>query len=155
MTDLSAKSERKAERDDQNDPILRMLGVGKHLWADEPGDKFIERLRSEDLAPPPRSTTSPAFSPESSPDTVWRRIQGHQGEKFFTARRLPFTYEVEGSGIWFFRNGRRVNRKLSRSQVDKAIARCPLNSTTEIKDLMDYPYLFGLLMDVRIRRHAW
>jgi hypothetical protein len=155
MSHVSAKSARKAERDDQNDPILRMLGVGKHLWADEPGDKFIERLRSEDLAPPPRSTNSPAVSPEGLPETVWRRIEGHQGEKFFTARQLPFTYEVEGPGIWFFRNGRRVNRKLSRGQVEKAIARCPLNSTTEIKDLMDFAYLFALLMDSRIRGQAW
>jgi hypothetical protein len=46
---------------------------------------------------------------------------------------------------------RRPNRKLTRGQVDEAISRCPLQSTTEIKDLMDYPYLFALLMDSRIR----
>jgi hypothetical protein len=154
MSDVSVKRTTKAAQDDQDDPILRMLGVGKHLWEDEPGDKFIERLRSEDL-PPVRSTGHQNSLPESSTEAVWRRIEGHHGEEFKTATGLPFTYELEGSGIWFFRNGRRINRKLSRSQVDKAVARCPLKSTTEIKDLMDYPYLFALLMDPRIRRQAW
>ena len=92
---------------------------------------------------------------ENAPEAVWHRIKAHQGEEFRTATRLPFTYEVEGTGIWFFRNGRRIERKLSRAQVEKAIARCPLNSTTEIKDLMDYAYLFGLLTDARIRADAW
>jgi hypothetical protein len=62
---------------------------------------------------------------------------------------------VEGAGIWFFRDGRRINRKLTRTQVEAAIARCPLTSTTEIKDLMDYIYLFALLTDARIRGEAW
>lgn len=68
---------------------------------------------------------------------------------------LPLTYEVEGNGIWFFRDGRRINRKLTRTQIEVAISRCPLRTTTEIKDLIDYPYLFALLRDARIRGEAW
>lgn len=136
------------------DPVLLMLGVGKQLWESEPGDKFIERLRSEDLAPPPPGAAQGALA-ENAPESVWRRIENHQGEEFKTARQFLFTYEVEGSGIWFFRDGRRINRKLTRGQVEKAIARCPLTSTTEIRDLMDYPYLYGLLIDPRIRGQAW
>ena len=30
-----------------NDSVLAMLGVGKQLWDSEPGDSFVERLRSE------------------------------------------------------------------------------------------------------------
>jgi len=86
---------------------------------------------------------------------VWRRIESHQREEFHTSRGLPFTFDVAGAGIWFFREGRRINRKLTRTQVDVAVSRCPLASTTEIKDLMDYAYLFALLMDPRIRSGAW
>jgi len=136
-----------------DDPVLSMLGVGKHLWKHEAGDRFVERLRSEDLPAPPSERGSSAA--ENTSDAVWQRIESHQGEQFKTATRLPFTYSVEGNGIWFFREGQRINRKLSRAQVNKAIARCPLTSTTEIKDLMDYAYLFALLMDARIRREAW
>lgn len=135
------------------DPVLLMVGVGKQLWESESGDKFIERLRSEELAPPPNHPQG--LAAEAAPESVWRRIESHQGENFKTATKLPFTYSVEGAGIWFFRNGRRINRKLTRRQVEKAIARCPLASTTEIQDLMDYAYLYALLMDARIRGQAW
>jgi hypothetical protein len=154
MTKANIKSEMKHQRHETSDPVLLMLGVGKQLWKHEPGDSFIERLRSEDLPPSPVAGRLDV-PVENAPESVWRRIESHQGEGFQTARRLPFTYAVEGAGIWFFRDGRRINRKLTRTQVDKAIARCPLTSTTEIKDLMDYPYLFALLMDARIRREAW
>ncbi len=49
MTKLESKSEPKQ----QHDPVLLMVGVGKQLWEREAGDRFIERLRSEDLPPLP------------------------------------------------------------------------------------------------------
>jgi hypothetical protein len=149
--DREVDGEQNSETDD---PVLLMLGVGKHLWEQESGDSFIERLRSED---PPVSPAirQPASPKENLPETVWLRIEKHAGEQFRTVTGLPFTFEVEGNGIWFFRDGRRVNRKLTRTQVEVAISRCPLKSTTEIKDLIDYPYLFAVLMDRRIRGQAW
>ena len=136
------------------DPVLLMLGVGRRLWEQESGDKFVERLRSEDALASPCSAQSGAPR-ENLPAKVWLRIQKHQGDRFHTATGLPFTCEVEGNGIWFFRNEKRVERKLTRAQLNVAISRCPLRSTTEIKDLMDYPYLFAILMDPRIRGQAW
>lgn len=137
-----------------DDPILMMLGVGCWLWEGEPGDRFVERLRSEDPPDPPAATPS-AGSAGSLKDEIWRRIGELQGEEFLTARGLPFTYEVEGAGLWFFRDGRRINRKLTRKQLDAAVSRCPLSSTTEIKDLIDYAYVYGVLTDPRIKREAW
>ncbi|MGA9565152.1 MAG: hypothetical protein WBS19_06490 [Candidatus Korobacteraceae bacterium] len=154
MPSVDSKKETKSQRLETDDPVLLMLGVGKQLWERESGDKFIERLRAEDL-PHAAFEAHPQAPAENAPEAVWHRIKTHQGEEFRTATRLPFTYEVEGAGIWFFRDGRRIERKLSRVQVDKGIARCPLTSTTEIKDLMDYAYLFGLLTDARIRGDAW
>jgi hypothetical protein len=136
-----------------NDAVLAMLGVGRHLWESEPGDSFVERLRSEDLPVPPPQHHS--HSSENLSEEVWRRIAGHQGEQFQTVSGLAFTFQLEGPGIWFFRDGKRVNRKLTRRQFEVALSRCPLTRTTEIKDLMDYPYVFALLMDSRIRGQAW
>jgi hypothetical protein len=150
---------REASRDEsvvKEDPVLAMLGVGSQLWASESGDSFVERLRSENMPmPTPPFTQAPHRPPSNLPDLVWRRVFEHQGETFKTARRLPFTYEVEGTGIWFYRDGKRINRKLTRTQFDVALSRCPLTSTTEIKDLMDYAYLFALLKDGRIRGQEW
>jgi hypothetical protein len=136
------------------DPVLAMLGVGMQLWESEPGDNFVDRLRSEDLPVPPLAQRSSNLA-ENLPEAVWRRVATHQGEQFQTVRGLSFTFEIEGSGIWFFRDGKRVNRKLTRNQFEVALSRCPLKSTTQIKDLMDYPYVFAVLMDGRIREQAW
>jgi hypothetical protein len=154
MTKLKAASAAKRQGQETSDPVLSMLGVGKQLWKREPGDRFINRLRSEELPPSPFEG-HPDAPAENALESVWQRIKSHQGEEFRTVERLPFTYQVEGTGIWFFRDGRRIERKLTRTQVDKAIGRCPLTRTTEIKDLMDYSYLFALLMDARIRGEAW
>jgi hypothetical protein len=130
-----------------------MLGVGKPLWSRESGDSFVDLLRSED-APPPVERRLEANA-QNSAEFVWQRIKDHQQEEFKTATGKPLTYVVEGDGVWFFRDGRRINRKLTRKQVEVAISRCPVTRTTEIKDLMDYPYLFALLTDPRIRGEAW
>jgi len=137
-----------------NDPVLAMLGVGRQLWELEPGDNFVERLRSEALPVPPAMHYSPDPAGNLA-EKVWRRIVKHQGELFQTVRGLPFTFEVEGAGIWFFRDGKRVNRKLTRTQFEVALSRCPLSRTTEISDLMDYPYVFAVLTDRRIRGQEW
>ncbi len=48
MTKDSGKSKTKPLPPETSDPVLLMLGVGKQLWQHEPGDSFVERLRSED-----------------------------------------------------------------------------------------------------------
>ncbi len=49
MTKPHSTGDAKPQDADISDPVLSMLGVGKQLWQQEPGDRFIERLRSEDL----------------------------------------------------------------------------------------------------------
>ncbi|MCL6546265.1 MAG: hypothetical protein K6T61_13625 [Bryobacteraceae bacterium] len=136
------------------DPVLSASGLGRRLWETESGDAFVERLRSEDLAAPePMARSIP--DPLDRVELIWQRIQAHQEEEFQTATGLPFTYKVDGSGLWIFRGGRRINRRLPKKQVAVAIERCPLKSTTEIKDLMGLSYLFGILTDRRIRGNDW
>jgi hypothetical protein len=150
MNDKTIRDE--ALMDYADDPILAMRAIGKHLWAQEPGDAFVERLRSEDLLPAMKVERNTGADLQ---ETVWRRLASRQREEFRTATGLPFTFEIDGSGIWFFRNGKRINKKLSRKQLNLAISRCPLSKTTEIADLMDYAYLFGILRDARIKGEAW
>ncbi len=127
----------------EDDPVLAMIGIGKELWADENGDAFIRRLRDE--------TTWNDGTPGASPtDRLWSRVVNNQTLVFRTSTGLPFTFRIEGNGIWFYREGRRINQFLSRSDFDKAAARLPLKTTTEIKDCRNYTYLFGLLTDSRI-----
>lgn len=135
------------------DPLLQLRGVGKEMWAAlGGGDAFLagERAGWEEK-PLPAAPVD-----EHLPARVWERIVAHQGAEFETASGLPFTYVVEGdSGIWFYRGGRRIEQRLWRGDVEKAVRRCPLRKTTEIQDLRDYPYLFGVLADRRIRGDDW
>ena len=133
MSKASTRIQTEPQKTETSDPVLAMVGVGKQLWARESGDRFVERLRSEDVPPIPMEGATEA-SARDMPESVWRRIKAHQNKPFKTVTGLPFRYEVEGAGIWFFRDGRRVNRKLSRAQVEVAISRCPLTTTTEISD---------------------
>ena len=137
---------RSSRQSADEDFVLQMRGIGQEIWSDVNSDDFVSSLRSGwELHP-----SQPPLA-----DRVWERIVACQKEIFYTTTRRPFTYSVEGEGIWFYRKGERIDMRLARSEVEAAIARCPLENTTDIKDLRDYAYLFSLLMDRRIRKADW
>ena len=137
---------RSSRQSADEDFVLQMKGIGQEIWSDVNSDDFVSSLRSGwELHP-----SQPPLA-----DRVWERIVACQKEIFYTTTRRPFTYSVEVKGIWFYRKGERIDMRLARSEVEAAIARCPLENTTDIKDLRDYAYLFSLLMDRRIRKADW
>jgi hypothetical protein len=124
------------------DPVLAMVGVGKELWAHENGDAFIQRERDESNW---RSSAESRLA-----ELLWSRLLKHQGETFHTVRGKALRYRVEGNGVHFEREGRRINKRMSRADFEKAVSRLPLTKTTDIKDCFDGAYLFALLTDPRI-----
>jgi hypothetical protein len=138
---------------DDVDPVLAMRGVGKEIWADEGGDAYVERERN--------AWRSEAYENGAARNgtltrRVWQRVVAHQGEEFHTRTGKGFTYRVDGeSGLWFYRDGRRINKRLWKGHLEKAVFRCPLDRPTDIADCYDSSYLFGLLMDDRIRGTDW
>ena len=46
---MHRKNRRSREMDQRllYDPVMQLVGVGREIWQDESGDKFIERLRAE------------------------------------------------------------------------------------------------------------
>jgi hypothetical protein len=88
-------------------------------------------------------------------DVVWDRIQQYAGAAFETSTRLRFHPTIDGNGIWIIRDGRVINRLLTRDQINRAIERCPLQGTMRFQDLQGPSYVFGILMDSRIRRGLW
>jgi len=146
-----ARSDRSVE---ENDPVLQMRGVGKEIWADEGGDAFVARERAAWPGNLESKNALAGLGPRV--ERVWKRILQHQGEEFRTKSKRPFTYSVEGdSGLWFYLEGRRVNKRLWRGDLEKAVARCPISKLTDISDCFDPSYLFGLLMDPRISNKEW
>ncbi len=88
-------------------------------------------------------------------DDVWRRVVMRAGEDFETARGLRFTYRIVGSSIRVRRDGREINRSLSRTNFREAIDRMPAKQPSDIKDRQGASYVWGILMDPRIRTQNW
>jgi len=86
---------------------------------------------------------------------VWSRICRLQGAIFKTVKGHSFDYIVDGNGLFIFRDGRLINRRLTLTDVLNAAERCPLETTTEIADCLGPSYLFGILMDPRVRSGLW
>lgn len=56
---------------------------------------------------------------------VWERMQRHAGEVFTTTGGLDVTYSVPGNHVRIVRDGREINRSLSRTNFAKAATDMP------------------------------
>lgn len=86
---------------------------------------------------------------------IWDRIRRSAGQTFSTATGLPFTYRVPGEYLKIERNGREINRSLSRTNFEKATALMPAARPSDIKASQGSAYTWAILMDKRIRRGDW
>jgi hypothetical protein len=142
----------------EDDPFLRMRGAGKDIWEGVDADAFVDELRtgwdamdSQTAEKPRRSEFIEAAPASQSAAKVWARLVQHQGEEFRTKKELPFKYEIDGSsGIWFFREGKKIPKRLWRGDLEKALAKAPIQRPSDIKECFDSSYLYGLLTDARI-----
>ena len=88
-------------------------------------------------------------------DDVWDRIRRCAGQTFSTATGLPFTYRVPGEYVRVERQGREINRSLSRTNFEKATAQMPASRPSDIKGRQGSAYKWAILMDKRIRQSDW
>jgi hypothetical protein len=88
-------------------------------------------------------------------DDVWQRIEQHQGQVFRTVRDLEFTYRVPGNYLRVIRDGREINRSLSRTNFAKAASEMPAAGPSDIKESQGSAYTWAILMDRRIRGEDW
>lgn len=86
-----------------------------------------------------------------NPDTVWRKIISHSGETFHQMRGKAFTYSAHGRTIYLHT----TNRMISRTAIEKALEHVPLENTVPVQDLSAPSYIWGILMDDRIRGSHW
>lgn len=88
-------------------------------------------------------------------DDVWTRIERYAGQTFNTVTGLPFTYRTPGDYLKVTRDGREINRSLSRTNFKKASASMPTAKPSDIKNSQGSAYTWAILMDRRIRGDAW
>ena len=89
-------------------------------------------------------------------DTVWHRIRTYEGMTFATKTGLSFDYEIEGStALWVNRDGRKVDQRIPKSVFRTAFERMPLENTSAVNDLRGSSYVYGIMMNARIRCEDW
>jgi hypothetical protein len=88
-------------------------------------------------------------------EQLWQRVRRYAGEPFATKTGKPFTYEVPGNYLRVTREGREINRSLSRTNFVKAASLMPADGPGAIKDRQGSAYTWAILMDRRIRGTDW
>lgn len=88
-------------------------------------------------------------------ERLWARIQRYAGEPFKTKHGRPFTYEVPGNYLRVTREGKEINRSLSRTDFMKAAGAMPADGPGAIKDRQGSAYTWAILMDDRVRASDW
>ena len=80
-------------------------------------------------------------------NAIRQRIQEHAGEEFRTVTGLSFTYEVNRGHV----RTSRTNWNIARSDFEKVIDRMPVESVTDISNLVrGSSYILAILRDPRI-----
>lgn len=87
-----------------------------------------------------------ALTPEQSAgfEALWQQIVSAQGQQFFTARGLPFCYEVRGKQLFIDRKGKPV----SQSSLKMAYVRAKTEPVDGPKSLKTFgaPYVWGIFV---------
>ena len=84
-------------------------------------------------------------------EAVWRRIVSHSGQTFHQLRGKRFTFEARGRTIYLHT----TNRMISRTAIEKALERVPLENTVAVQGLSAPSYIYGILTDPRISVGDW
>ena len=85
-------------------------------------------------------------------ELIWKRIVENEGKEFKQKREKIFTYSLIGKNTIKLST---TNRSISKSQFEKALNFVPLDKTTIIQNLQAPSYIYGILMDDRIRKENW
>lgn len=77
---------------------------------------------------------------------LWTKLAEHQGKTYYTAKGLPFTYEITGNEIFFSRR----EKSVTRSTVNHAYQRMTEENITGSKQLGVFgaSYLYPVLKDL-------
>lgn len=77
---------------------------------------------------------------------LWTKIKENQGKTYYTAKGLPFTYEIRGNEIFFSRK----EKSVTRSTVNHAYKRMREEKITGSKQLSVFgaSYLCPILKDM-------
>lgn len=88
------------------------------------------------------------FEKTSNISKVWANICNHEGEIFYTVRKVPYKYVVKGDYIWVNGDSR---RRITKESIEKALEiENPTCSKIGNEGIWGPSYIFGIITDNRI-----
>lgn len=85
-------------------------------------------------------------------ELIWKRIIENEGKDFKQKGGKIFTYNLIGENTIKLNT---TNRIISKSQFEKALNFVPLDKLEPIQNLQAPSYIYGILMDDRVRKENW
>ena len=151
-------------RSDFNPAECWEIAPTKNLAAPASSPTRVKGNDASDAAPLPtkaeRAPGRPAREPRASKgldgpprdiEEVWQRIRAHEGKEFSQKEGKRFRYSVTVSYL----RPSTTNQNLPKRHFEEALSFLPLDGPGQINHLRGASFIYGVLMDGRIRRGDW
>lgn len=82
----------------------------------------------------------------SNGDEVWKLLEQHQGETFYTAKKLPFTYEIRGGEMFVDRRSKSITKATFERALERVKEEPEKVTGPKSLNVFGAPYIFALLL---------
>lgn len=78
-------------------------------------------------------------------DTLWKLLEEHQNETFYTMKKLPFTYTVKGGELFVDRRSKSITRATFEQSLDKLSKNPGKITGPKSLNVFGAPYVWAIL----------
>ena len=87
-----------------------------------------------------------------SGDELWELLERHQGETFYTAKRLPFTYEIRGGEMFVDRRSKSITKATFERALERVKEEREKVTGPKSLNVFGAPYIYALLLGLRLEK---
>ena len=80
-----------------------------------------------------------------SGDDLWKLLEQHEGETFYTAKNLPFTYRIRGGEMFVDRRSKSITRATFQKALERVQEDPERVTGPKSLNVFGAPYVFALL----------
>lgn len=81
-------------------------------------------------------------------DELWKLLEQHQGETFYTAKNLPFTYEIRGGEMFVDRRSKSITKATFERALERVKEEPEKVTGPKSLNVFGAPYIFALLLSL-------
>lgn len=82
-------------------------------------------------------------------DTLWEKMEKHQRETFFTAKKLPFTYSIKGGEMFVDRRSKSITKATFARALEKIQGDPEHITGPKALNVFGAPYIFAVLRNLK------